>query len=237
MVFKGKKKNLVNFFFFKSVDVTRFFFYKVKYNYKLYQVSLVFLRKVFKSLFFVRTLFLDKFLLQKILIFNFNFVFLNGLKYIFDLFFYDSSLFKLTFFILEFKNLNHIYKFKNLRNIDLIFFHKQKFRNFIKVLFFKTGILGTKLRKFEFFQKKNICVLKSFYKLLDIYWLRLFIEKLSYILKGSFILCIFNWGRWFKFRRFENYKYTSYLPWCMYSLVFIVLKSHLVKNVTNLAFF
>ena len=111
---KVKKKNLVNFFFFKSIDVIRCFFYKIKHNYKLYQISLVFLRKVFKSLFFVRTLFLDKFLLQKILILNFNFVILNGFKYVFDLFFYDKRLLKHTFFILEFKNLNHIYKFKSL---------------------------------------------------------------------------------------------------------------------------
>lgn len=232
-----KKKNLVNFLLLKSFDVMKLFLYKVKYDYKLYQTYLIFLRKLFKSLFFVKTLFLNKVLVQQILIRNFNCIILGGLNQFFKLLFTNLILKKQYFFILEIKHFSHIYNFRKLLIVDSVYFYKQKFRTFIKNLIFNTGVKVLKLRKFEFFKKSKTCILKSFYRLLDIYWVRLFIEKLNFLLKGSLVLCLFKWGRWFKFRRLENYKYTSYLPWCLYSLIFIIAKTHLIKNVINFDYF
>lgn len=211
------------------------FFFK-KNSYKLQQTFLIFFRKLFKSLFFVKTLFLNKFLVQQILMLYSRFSIFGGLNIFFNFLSTSTTLIRYKFLILELKNLSHIYKFKKLLVVDSVFFYKQKFRNFVKNLIFNTGVNVLKLRKIEFFKKSKICILKSFYKLLDIYWLRLFIEKFN-CLNLSFILFLFKWGRWFKFRCFENYKYTSYLPWCLYSLVFIAVKMHLIKNVINFNYF
>lgn len=233
---KKKKKNLVNLLLLNSFDVMQLFFFQVNSN-CIHQTYLIFLRKLFKSLFFVKTLFLNKLLLQRVLICNSNCIILGGLKEFFKLLLTNSILKKQHFFILEIKHFRHIYRFKQLSMANLVYFYKQKFRTFIKDLLFNTGVAFLKVRKFEFFKKSKICVLKSFYRLLDIYWLRLFIEKLNFLIKGSLILCLFKWGRWFKFRRLENYKYTSYLPWCLYSITFIILKTHLIKNVIKFDYF